>query len=82
MTKDITKVECLGGSRLRLTFEEGECRDVDIAQIVSFYGVFEPLKDPAYFRQVTVNPDIGTIVWPNGADICPDTLYMEAKECL
>jgi len=81
MNKDVTKVECLGGTHLRLTFEDGERREVDIARLVPFDGVFEPLNDPAYFRQVTVNPDIGTIVWPNGADLCPDVLFTESNTC-
>ena len=37
--------------------------------------VFEPLHVPAQFAEVTVDPELGTIVWPNGADICPDVLY-------
>lgn len=75
MMLDITHVECLEGSRLLLTFDSGERREVDIATLVPFDGVFEPLNDPAYFRRVGVNPEIGTIVWPNGADFCPDVLY-------
>lgn len=80
MNKDVIGVECLGGTRLRLTFEGDERREVDVSQLVSFDGVFEPLNDPSFFRQVTVNPDIGTIVWPNGADLCPDVLFDESKE--
>jgi hypothetical protein len=53
---------------------------VDIAKLVPFDGVFEPLNDPSFFRQVTVNPDVGTIVWPNGADLCPDTLYCAGQK--
>ncbi|MCC7293609.1 MAG: DUF2442 domain-containing protein [Phycisphaerales bacterium] len=75
MMVDVTKVECLEGSRLLLTFDDGERREVDVAKLLPFDGVFEPLKDPSYFRQVRVNPEIGTIVWPNGADLCPDVLY-------
>ena len=78
MNKDVTHVECLGGTRLRLAFEGDERRDVDVRELVAFDGVFEPLNDPSFFRQVTVNPDVGTIVWPNGADICPDVLYDES----
>ena len=44
-------------------------REVDIARLTPFTGVFEPLKDPAYFAQVRVEPDIGTIVWPSGAQL-------------
>ena len=38
-------------------------------------GVFEPLLDPAFFAQVRVDPVLCTVVWPNGADLCPDVLY-------
>ncbi|MCH7591698.1 MAG: DUF2442 domain-containing protein [Planctomycetes bacterium] len=72
---DVTKVECLGDQRLLLTFDNGVRRDVDIAALIPFDGVFEPLTEDAYFRQVRVEPDVGTIVWPNGADLCPDVLY-------
>jgi len=79
MNKDVIGVEYLGGYRLRLFFEGGERREVDIAELIPFDGVFEPLNDPSFFRQVTVNPDIGTIVWPNGADVCPDVLHERGK---
>jgi hypothetical protein len=73
--KDVVGVQWLERSRLRLVFEGDEVREVDIAEIVPFKGVFEALKDPQYLAQVRVNPEIGTIVWPNGADLCPDVLY-------
>ena len=79
MTKDVTRVECVGDCRLLLTFEGNERREVDIAELVPFDGVFEPLKDAAYFREVRVEPDVGTIVWPNGADLCPDVLYDHSR---
>jgi hypothetical protein len=78
MLKDVTEVRALGGHRLLLTFEGGESREVDISKLVPFEGIFEPLADEHYFRQVRVNPDVGTIVWPNGADLCPDVLYSES----
>ena len=36
---------------------------------------FEPLEDPAFFRQVHINNELGTIVWPNEVDFCPDLLH-------
>ena len=75
MYKDVIDVEPLDGLRLLLSFEGGERRRVDIGELVSFSGVFEPLRDESYFRRVAVNAEIGTICWPNGADLCPDVLY-------
>lgn len=79
MLKDVIDVELADGYRLILTFEGGERREIDLGQILSFTGVFEPLKDAAYFRQVRVEPDVGTIIWPNGADVCPDVLYEKSR---
>lgn len=79
MTRDIIEVQCAGGYRLRLTFEGGEQREIDVQCLVPLDGVFEPLKDPAYFRRVRVEPDVGTIVWPSGADFCPDVLYENSR---
>lgn len=75
MLHEVTCVTIERGTRLVLTFENGQRRAVDIAAIVPFDGVFAPLADELFFRQVRVCPEIGTIVWPNGADLCPDVLY-------
>jgi hypothetical protein len=75
MLKDIIQVECLNGYQLRLRFEDGVQGVVDVSELVEFTGVFAPLKDRAYFVQAYVNADIGTVCWPNGADLDPDVLY-------
>ncbi len=75
MMRDVTEVVCLGGTRLVLTFDDGARREIDIAALTDFQGVFKLLKDQAYFRRVRVETDAGTIAWPNGADFCPDVLY-------
>jgi hypothetical protein len=46
-----------------------------LSEIIPFDGVFEPLHDAGAFAAMTVSPDIGTIYWPNGADLDPDVLY-------
>ena len=75
MLKDIVTATTLGDYRLQLRFEDGVEGVVDLASHFSFPGVFEPLRDRAYFAQVRVDPDFGTVAWPNGADLDPDGLY-------
>jgi len=62
----------LEGYRLRLTLTDGSVIERDISALLNG-PVFEPIKnDPALFRAVRV--EAGTVVWPNGADLCPDVL--------
>lgn len=76
---DVTKVQALPNRNLDLTFENGFHGIVDMDRVVKNYtGVFAPLLQDEYFAQVTVNTELGTIVWPNGADLCPDVLYSQA----
>ena len=76
MAPDVTGVQYLTGHRLRLTFADGVVGDVDLREhVVGRGGVFAALETPSYFAQVRVNNDIGTIVWPNGADLSPEFLY-------
>lgn len=79
MIRDIVHVEHLHDTELLLTFDDGTRRAIDIAEVVTFDGVFQGLTDPAYFRRVRVEPELGTIVWPNGADLCPDVLYTRGR---
>jgi hypothetical protein len=75
MLKDIVDAQPLEGYQLRLRFEDGTEGALDLASHLSFRGVFAPLKELRYFRQVRVDPNLGTVVWPNGADLDPDVLY-------
>lgn len=60
---------------VHVRFEDGLSADVELSHLLDYGGVFEPLRDPGYFRQLRADPDAGTIVWPNQADIAPETLY-------
>lgn len=77
---EVQAVEHLGGHRLRLTFADGLTGDVDLSD--RFTGrvgpMFEPLRDVDYFATVRVDAELGTIVWPNGADLAPDVLHERA----
>lgn len=77
---EIRAVEHLGGFRLRLTFADGLVYDLDLTDKLNgdVGPVFAPLRDPAYFARVSVDPDLGTVVWPNGADLAPDALHEQA----
>jgi hypothetical protein len=77
MLKDIVAVKPLGEYRLYLRFEDGTEGIVDLAARLAFRGVFEPLRDPACFALVRVDNELGTIAWPNGADLDPDVLYSQ-----
>jgi len=75
MLKDIVSAEPLEGYRLHLRFEDGAEGTVDLTPHLSFRGVFSPLKELSYFQKVRVDRNLGTVVWPNGADLDPDVLY-------
>lgn len=67
------------GHVVRVRFEDGLEADVDLAYLLGYGGVFEPLRDRDYFRSLRADADAGTIVWPNDADIAPETLYAHAQ---
>ena len=60
---------------VRLVFGDGEQKNVDLEPLLRG-PIFEPLlRDQELFRAVKVDEELGTIVWPNGADMDPDVLY-------
>lgn len=69
----------LEGYTVRVRFEDGTAADVDLSYLIDYGGVFEPLRDLTYFRKLRADREAGTIVWPNGADIAPETLYAHAQ---
>jgi uncharacterized protein DUF2442 len=73
----VIRAEHRGGFRIHLTFNDLSERTVDFRRWLDG-PVFVALHDPAYFRQFFV--DGGTVAWPNGADIAPETLYAAACE--
>jgi uncharacterized protein DUF2442 len=71
----VTSVAVTGPHRLHLRFDDGAEGELDFASILRFDGVFEPLRDAAYFARVRVDDEAGTICWPNGADLDPLVLH-------
>jgi len=69
----VTGAEPLDGHRLRVAFNDGRVREVDCSFLLR--GTLgEPLRDPDYFRQVRVDEEARTVVWPNGLDPAPEVL--------
>ena len=75
---DITRVEVVADHTLRLTFADGTVGDVDFADH-EWRGVLKPLGNPSFFKEVRVDPESGTVTWPNGVDLAPEPLYDEAR---
>ncbi len=75
----ITGVRVLSRYIVELTFEDGAVKVIDLEP--RLWGeMFAPLiEDYELFREVSVDPDGGTICWPNGADLSPRMLYAQAK---
>ena len=72
---DVTKVEVVEERTVRLMFSDGSERVVDLTPLL-WGPVFEEIaKDDELFSAVRVDPGIGTITWPNGADLDPDVLH-------
>lgn len=74
LTPDITAAEVVRHGVLRLTFADGLSGEVDVLDRMRG-PVFEDARTPDGFTRVEVDTEIGTVVWPEGADLAPDTLY-------
>jgi hypothetical protein len=77
-SQDITDVTVLSHGVLHLRFADGLEGDVDVLERMRG-PVFADARTPTGFREVTVDDETGTIVWPNGADLAPDTLYERVR---
>ncbi len=72
----VIRAEYRGNYRIWVLFNDGVESSVDFSDWLTG-PVFEPLQDPGYFQRFFL--DGGTVAWPNGADIAPETLYEQAR---
>lgn len=78
MIPRVVEVRYVGDFMVHVRFADGTEGDVDLSE--ELHGeIFEPLKDPSYFKGFTVNHELHTITWPNGADFAPEFLYRKIR---
>jgi hypothetical protein len=68
----VIRAEYRGDYRIHLVFNDNTAKTVDFAPWLDG-PIFEPLRDLQYFQRFFI--DGGTVSWPNGADVAPETLY-------
>lgn len=73
----IENVTYLHEYKIQVTFNNGRTGTADLRSVLTG-KMFEPLQDTSVFAQLTIDPDLETIVWPNGADLAPEFLYYQA----
>jgi hypothetical protein len=78
LTPDITAVAVVRHGVLKLTFADGLTGEVDVLDRMRG-PVFEDARTPEGFAKVAVDRETGTVVWPGGADLAPDTLYERVR---
>jgi hypothetical protein len=74
---DVIEIEYKSEYCYRVVFDDGVCAIIDFSEYLDGSSVFAPLQDIDYFRKAYIEG--GTIAWPNGADIAPETLYEKCR---
>lgn len=75
---EVTQIEYQGGHVYRVRFDDGTVGDVDFSHYIGKGPVFDAFRDLDYFRGARI--EAGTIVWPGGIDIAPESLHQQARQ--
>jgi hypothetical protein len=78
LTPDIIEATVIRHGVLRIRFADGLSGEVEVLDRMRG-PVFEQARTPQGFAKVSVDPETGTVVWPGGADLAPDTLYERVR---
>jgi hypothetical protein len=80
ITPDLLEAKPTGDCKIWLRWADGLAAEVDFSHLLDYEGVWLPLRDPEFFREVAIYPEGDTIFWPGEVDICPDTLYWRTQQ--
>ncbi len=78
-TPQLIEATPTNGYLVQVRFEDGTESEVDLGYLAHLGGVFEPLRERDFFARLRVDDEGATIIWPNEADIAPETLYAHTR---
>ncbi len=77
---DVIAIEYTSGYSYRIAFDDGTSAVIDFSEYLDRGPVFAPLRNPDFFQKAHIEG--GTIAWPNGADVAPETLYDKCRQVM
>ena len=78
MLHDVVSASYVGQHKIEITFDDGTCGIVDFSSYLNRGGVFERFRDMEFFRNFSINAELGTLTWQDEVDVAPEVLYAEA----
>jgi len=76
----VAQFNIVGPYTLSVAFTDGTTQEIDFRPVLQG-ALFGPLRDLAVFNAVTLDQEVGTLTWPNGADFDPATLHDWPEAC-